>query len=228
MSNDYTLNDLPNFEKPRERLQHFGPDALSVQELLALILGRGVHGEPVMVICQRLISKFGSLQGIADASLEDLCQIKGLGVAKASQLIACFQLQKRLKDHTLHNFDKITSFERIADLLIRTYGHHKREHYVIVSLDTRNKLLGMDLISVGTLNASIVHPRETFESAIRRHAAKVIIAHNHPSGDPDPSQADLETTKRLKDAGQILAIEVVDHIIVTKDKYLSFIEDGLL
>lgn len=224
----FTLNDLPSSEKPRERLQQYGVEVLSVQELLALILGRGVQGEPVMVIAQRLLSQFGSIEGISNASLEDLCQIRGLGVAKAAQILACFQLQKRLNNHDIKKYNHITSFERIADLLINNFGHYTKEHYVIVSLDTRNKVLGIDTISIGTLNASIVHPRETFESAIRRHAAKIIIAHNHPSGNADPSTNDLEITKRLQESGKILAIEVVDHIIVTQDSYISFIEEGIL
>ncbi len=223
-----TLNDLPNFEKPRERLQQYGPEALSIQELIALILGRGIKDEPVMVISQRILSKFGSLENLANASIDDLCQIKGLGIAKAAQIIACFQLQKRLKQHHLNRYDKATNFDKIADVLIERFGHYSREHYGIVSLDSRNRVLGIDTISIGTLTASIVHPRETFESAIRRHAAKIIIVHNHPSGEIYPSDADYETTKRLVEGGKILAINVIDHIIVTKDNYYSFTENGML
>jgi DNA repair protein RadC len=223
-----TLNDLPNFEKPRERLQQYGPEALSIQELIALILGRGIKDEPVMVISQRIISKFGSLENLANASIDDLCQIKGLGIAKAAQIIACFQLQKRLKQHHINHYDKATNFDKITEVLIEKFGHYTREHYGIVSLDSRNKVLGIDTISIGTLTASIVHPRETFESAIRRHAAKIIIVHNHPSGEIYPSDADYETTKRLVEGGKILAINVIDHIIVTKDNYYSFIENGML
>lgn len=228
MSSNFTLNDLPSSEKPRERLQEYGANALSIQELLALVLGRGVKGEPIMVISQRLLSKFGSLEGIANASFEDLCQIKGLGVAKASQLIACFEMSIRISNPLKTNNTIIAFPEDIALLLIKKLGHYTKEHFVMVSLNTRSKILGIDTISIGTLNASIVHPRETFEPAIRRHAAKIVISHNHPSGNPDPSDADQTSTDQLIAAGKILGIELIDHVIVTKKSYLSFKEQGLM
>ncbi len=227
MSRNFTLNDLPSSEKPRERLQKYGPEYLSAQELLALILGRGINGESVMMTSQRLLSKFGSLNNILSASLEDLCQIRGIGVAKATQLMACFQISQRLNQNT-PDIQSVYFPEDLAPTLIQKIGKLTKEHFIMVSLNTRNKIVSTDTISIGTLNSSIVHPRETFENAIRHHAAKIIISHNHPSHDPSPSEADLTTTDQLKAAGHILGIELSDHIIVTREKYFSFKEQGLL
>lgn len=229
MKKSFTIHDLPSSERPRERLQKFGPDALSAQELLALILGRGISGESVMMTAQKLLSYFGSLEAIMNASLEDLQKIKGLGMAKSSQIKACFEIARRV-----YNNDEISNSENKKKLIISPKDvyklvkskiiHYTKEHFVVLSFDARNNFLGMDTITVGTLNANLVHPRETFESAIRRHAAQIIIAHNHPSGDPEPSEDDLEITKRLTESGKILGIEIVDHIIVVKNGFLSFKE----
>lgn len=228
----FTIHDLPESERPRERLKKFGPESLSAQELLALILGRGVKGEPVSMTAQKLLSYFGSLEGIMNASLEDLQSVKGVGLAKASQLKACFEIARRI--YTRSEIDeetekkKITSAQEVYELVKSKIINYAKEHFVVLSFDIRNKLLGMDTISIGTLNANLVHPRETFESAIRRHSAQIIVVHNHPSGDPEPSEDDLEITKRLVEAGKILGIEVIDHIIVTKTGFLSFKEKKLL
>jgi len=233
MKKSFTIHDLPSSERPRERLQKLGPDALSAQELLALILGRGIGGEPVMMTAQKLLSHFGSLEAIMDASLEDLQNIRGLGIAKASQIKACFEIARRI-----YNSDEISEDKNRSKLIISPRDvfklvkskilHYAKEHFVVLSFDSRNKFLGMDTISVGTLNANLVHPRETFESAIRRHAAQVVLAHNHPSGELEPSEDDLVITKKLDESGKILGIEVVDHIIVSKDGFLSFKEKNLI
>jgi DNA repair protein RadC len=233
MKKSFTIHDLPSSERPRERLQKFGPDALSAQELLALILGRGIGGESVMMTAQKLLSHFGSLEAIMDASLEDLQNIRGLGIAKASQIKACFEIARRI-----YNSDEISESKNKNKLIISPRDvfklvkskilHYAKEHFVVLSFDSRNRFLGMDTISVGTLNANLVHPRETFESAIRRHAAQVVLAHNHPSGELEPSEDDLEITKRLVEAGKILGIELLDHIIITKDGFLSFKDKNLI
>lgn len=232
MSKSFTIHDLPKSERPRERLKKLGSEALSAQELLALILGRGVRGESVSLTAQKLLSHFGSLEGIMNASLEDLQSIKGLGLAKASQLKACFEIARRvftkneIVDETRQK--EITSTKEVYELIKSKISNYTKEHFVVISFDSRNKFLGMDTVSLGTLNANLIHPRETFDAAIRRHAAQIIVAHNHPSGDPEPSEDDLEITKRLVESGKILGIEVTDHIIVCKSGYLSFKEKGLL
>ncbi|HUW24369.1 MAG TPA: DNA repair protein RadC [Patescibacteria group bacterium] len=232
MPRNLTLNDLPKEERPRERLQKYGPEALSVSELLALILGRGVKGEPVMLTAQKLLSKFGSIKGISEASLEDLQSIKGLGLAKAAQIKACFQISRRLdfEENSISKKRKkrVINPGDIFKLVKSKITKSNKEHFLVISLDTRNIVLGIDSVSIGTLNASLVHPRETFETAITRHAAQVIIAHNHPSGDVEPSEGDIETTTRLKEAGELLGIEVIDHLIISKKDFFSFKAKGII
>ncbi len=228
----FTIHDLPKSERPRERLKKLGSNSLSAQELLALILGRGVRGESVSMTAQKLLSYFGSLEGIMNASLEDLQSIKGLGLAKASQLKACFEIARRVftKSEIAEGAKQkeIASAQEVYKLIKSKISNYTKEHLVVLSFDTRNKFLGMDTISVGTLNANLIHPRETFDAAIRRHAAHIIVAHNHPSGNPEPSEDDLEITKRLVESGKILGIEVTDHIIVTKNDFFSFKEKKLI
>lgn len=232
MSKSFTIHDLPKSERPRERLKKLGSEALSAQELLALILGRGVRGESVSLTAQKLLSHFGSLEGIMNASLEDLQSVKGVGLAKASQLKACFEIARRVftKNEVADKVKQkeITSAKGIYELIKSKISNYAKEHLLVLSFDSRNKFLGMDTVAVGTLTANLVHPRETFDVAISRHAEHIIVAHNHPSDDPEPSEDDLEINKRLVGAGKILGIEVIDHIIVCKSGYLSFKEKGLL
>jgi DNA repair protein RadC len=227
MKSSFTLHDLPHTERPRERLTKFGSEALSAQELIALILGRGVAGESVMVTSQKLLSQFGSLDAMLDASIEDLCQIKGIGLAKSCQIKAIFEIVKRVKGKEIGAQKKksLLSPREIFELLVPQIGYLKKEHFVLVSFDTRNRVIGTDTISIGTLNASLVHPREMFNIAIRRHAASVIISHNHPSGDPDPSDEDIRVTEKLTEAGKLLGILVLDHVIICKESYYSFSEN---
>lgn len=232
MSKSFTIHDLPKSERPRERLKKLGSEALSAQELLALILGRGVRGESVSLIAQKLLSHFGSLEGIMNASLEDLQSVKGVGLAKASQLKACFEIARRVftKNEVADEAKQkeITSAKEIYELIKSKISNYAKEHLLVLSFDSRNKFLGMDTVSVGTLTANLVHPRETFDAAIRRHAGHIVVAHNHPSGDPQPSEDDLEITKRLVESGKILGIEVIDHVIVTENTFFSFKEKELI
>lgn len=228
----FTIHDLPKSERPRERLKKLGPESLSAQELLAVILGRGVRGESVSMTAQKLLSHFGSLEGIMNASLEDLQSVKGMGLAKASQLKACFEVARRvfIKSEIAKEAKQkeITSATEIYNLVKSKITSYTQEHLVVLSFDSRNKFLGIDTVSVGTLNANLIHPRETFDVAIRHHAAQIIVAHNHPTGDPEPSEDDLEITKRLVEAGKILGIEVIDHIVITKESFFSFKDKGLI
>jgi DNA repair protein RadC len=222
MKESYTVHDLPLSERPRERLFKLGSEALSAQEILALILGRGIKGESVMVTSQKLISRFGNLRGVANASIEELAETKGIGPAKASQIKAALELSKRLESDVGEEPKPIfKSPEDVATVMRSKLKGKKKEHFWVVCLDTRNRLIDWKQVSMGSLDTSIVHPREVFKEAVSASAASVIFVHNHPSGDPEPSKEDIELTKRLVKAGEIIGIDVLDHIIVCDKSYLS-------
>ena len=227
MKKSFTIHDLPTSERPRERLQKFGVEALSAQEILALILGRGIAGESVMITAQRLLSQLGNLKGIASASVEELSQVRGIGVAKASQIKAAFELANRLEDY-LASEDKplVKTPDDVVGVVRSRLRGKKKEHFLALLLDTRSQLIKVSEISIGSLDTSIVHPREVFKEAISASAASVIFAHNHPSGDPEASEDDIELTKRLAKAGEIVGIDVLDHIIICDKKYLSLKRQG--
>lgn len=227
--NSFTIHDLPISERPRERLLQHGIEALSSQEVLALVLGKGTKGEPVMVATQRLLSTFGNLKAISDASLEDLTQIRGIGPAKAAQLRAAFELGRRAESHTEPADRGIVRHPDDAVAQIRMkLKDKKKEHFWVLLLDTRNKVIKMSEVSVGSLNASIVHPREVFKEAVSASAASVLLVHNHPSGDPQPSEEDVRITRTLREAGELMGIEVLDHIIVSNQSHISMKAQGLL
>ena len=222
MKDSFTVHDLPLSERPRERLLKLGSEALSAQEILALIFGRGIKGESVMVTAQRLLSQFGNLKGITSASIGELTQINGIGPAKAAQIKAAFELSKRLESPADESQKPaIKSPEDVASIVRSQLKGKKKEHFLVLCLDTRNRLINYKPVSMGSLDTSVVHPREVFKEAISSNAASVIFVHNHPSGDPEPSKEDIELTKRLAKAGEIMGIEVLDHIIVCDRSYLS-------
>jgi len=222
MKDSFTVHDLPLSERHRERLLKLGSEALSAQEILALILGRGIKGESVMVTSQRLLSKFGNLKGVANASVEELSEIRGIGLAKAAQIKAAAELSKRLETVAEESQKPaIKSPEDVANIVRSQLKGKKKEHFLVLCLDTRNRLINYKPVSMGSLDTSVVHPREVFKEAISSSAASVIFVHNHPSGDPEPSKEDIELTKRLAKAGEIVGIDVLDHIIVCDRSYLS-------
>ena len=228
MKNSFTIHDLPYEERPRERLKKVGVDNLSIQELLAIIIERGTKGENVLTISQNLLAHFGNLNRIKSASIEELQKVKGIGFATACKLKSAFKLGEK----ALNNFEKygqeIHSPKDVFNLLRNELGDKKKEHFKLLSLNTRSKLISIDDISVGTLNASLSHPREIFHSAIKNSAASIILVHNHPSGDPTPSEDDIRVTKEIIEAGKIMGINVFDHVIITRDKVFSFKERNLI
>jgi DNA repair protein RadC len=226
-SRNFTINDLPLEERPRERLQKYGAGALSQQELVSIILGRGIKGESVAVTAQRLVGAFGGAQGLSRATLQELSAVRGIGPAKACQLAAAFELARR-QEQTAPPLAPIKKPGDAAAQVAALIREKQKEHFLVLLLDSRNCPVKVSQVSVGCLNSSIVHPREVFKEAIGALAASVILAHNHPSGDPEPSGADLDITGKLVEAGKIVGIEVLDHIIIGKDRFYSFKERGLI
>lgn len=205
----------------------FGESALSAQELLQLILGRGIAGESVAAIAQKLLTQFGSLQKLSEASIEELSSIKGIGLAKAVQIKATFEVGRRLSNQTpLYKSKELTDSQKVYQLMKSKLKDYHKEHFYIIVLNSRGYSIAE--VSIGSLNASIVHPREVFAEAVKNKAASIILVHNHPSGDPEPSEDDLDLTQRMVEAGKILGIEVIDHVIISKNSYFSFKEKKLL
>jgi DNA repair protein RadC len=222
VKDSFTVRDLPLGERPRERLLKLGSEALSAQEIPAVILGRGTRGESVMMTSQKLLSRFGNLKGIANASVEELIQTTGIGPAKAAQIKAALELSRRLEADASEKPKRILkSPEDVAAEVNSQLKGKKKEHFLVLCLDTRNRLIDRKLVSMGSLDTSIVHPREVFKEAISSCAASVVFAHNHPSGDPEPSKEDVELTRRLVRAGEILGIDVLDHIIICDKSFVS-------
>lgn len=222
MANNFTINDLPPDERPRERMISLGERALSTQELLQLILGRGIAGESVSMTAQKIISQFGSLSKLAEASIAELSEIKGIGVAKATQLKAVFEISRRLNsDSKTYKSKELNNPEAVCSLISSKIKDYNKEHFYLISLNSRNNSVGE--VSIGTLTASLVHPREVFIEAIKAKAVSVILVHNHPSGDASPSENDLKLTKEMIKAGKLMGIDVLDHVIIAKDKtFFSF------
>jgi len=219
-----TIKDLPKVERPREKLIHYGPEKLSNSELLAILLRSGRRGENVVELASKILKKFRA-DKLPYLTFDELKDCPGLGPAKACEIVACFELGKRLLKGK-----KARIYLKPREVWEELKGirNNKKEHFVVFYLDTRNQEIKREIISIGSLNANLVHPREVFEPAVRNLAAQIILAHNHPSGDPEPSEDDLVITKRLVEAGKIMGIEIIDHIIVVKNGFLSFKEKNLI
>jgi len=222
------MKDVPVEERPRERLIRHGADRLANKELLAILLRTGNRRESALALAERLLSHFGSLPELATTSYEDLLRVNGIGPAKATDIIAAFELARRLGESRMEFHGVVNSPKDAAQLVIRELSLADKEHFMIIMLNTKHRVIAKKVISIGHLQASLVHPREMFKEAIRRSSAAVILVHNHPSGDLTPSRDDIATTERLREVGDMLGIDVLDHIIVGDNRYLSFREQGLL
>jgi DNA repair protein RadC len=221
------IRDFPVDERPRERLAHAGEGALSTAELLAIILRTGVSGESVLAMATRLISRYGGLPGLARASFTELQAEKGLGPAKTAQLKAALELGRRMLLAAPEDQFIVRSPTDAAQFLMAEMSHLEQEHFRVLYLNTRNRLLGSETVYVGNLNASHIRVSEVFREAVKRNCASLIVAHNHPSGDPTPSPEDVEVTRLLVAAGKLLDIEVLDPLIIGQQRFVSLRERGL-
>ncbi|MDD6920686.1 MAG: DNA repair protein RadC [Eubacteriales bacterium] len=209
------IKELSRNQRPREKMMLYGSEVMSDQELLAIIIKTGIKGKNANELAGIILSHFmNGLNDLSNASVKELLEISGIGEAKACQLVAVCELSRRLAMKSLDNSIKITSSKQIKEIYIPRLRREKKEHFLVLLLDTKGKIISEETVSIGDVSSSIVHPRETFRKAIKMSASAIILIHNHPSGDPTPSQQDIDITKRLIDVGLLIGIQVIDHIIV--------------
>ncbi len=216
------INQLDNHDKPREKLVVKGAQALKNEELMALLLGRGVQGKDVRKLSREIVALLD--KGLEHLRLDGLCEIHGLGIAKALQIIAAMELGRR---YLIRSNRRITDASEVYEVL-KAFCDRAQEYFLTITLDGASHIIETRTVFIGTLNQSLVHPREVFADAIADRAAGIIIAHNHPSGTLSPSQADIQITRRLKEVAKLVGIELLDHLILTKTGYYSFSDEGML
>ncbi len=218
------IDEIDKCEMPREKMIKYGPDRLSNSELIALILRTGAKKKDVLKLANEVALKLDKAPEDRQ-DLEKLSSIDGIGPAKACEIMACFELSRRYIKGK-----KNCIYLKPQDVFneLREYRTLKKEHFIVLYLDTKNQEIKKQIVSIGTLNFSVVHPREVFEEAVKNLSAGIIVSHNHPSGCPEPSKEDINLTKRLVEAGKILGIELLDHVIISAEKYYSFKENGLI
>lgn len=228
---DYTsrrIADMAPDDRPRERLERSGPESLTTPQLLAILFRTGTSKRNAVEVAEELFRELGGLAGIATASLEELSRVPGIGRVKAIEVKAAVELGKRLAATTEEVKPVIRAPEDVAQLMMADLRYETREHLIALLLDVRHRVRHTRTISTGTLTESLVHPREVFREAIRFSAAAMILVHNHPSGDPEPSPQDIATTRRLAEAGRLLGIDVLDHVIIGDGRWVSLKEQGVL
>ncbi|MGE4282701.1 MAG: DNA repair protein RadC [Clostridia bacterium] len=225
----FRIKDLPSEERPYEKLEKYGSEMLSNAELMAIIIKTGTKEETSIQVAQRIIKNYADDTGLAflySISLEELKRIKGIGRVKAIQLKSVIEIAKRISSFRNDNRICISSPIDVSKFLMEEMRYLKQEHFKVIMLNVKNRILKQMDITIGTLNASLVHPRDVFSEPVRSKCASIILVHNHPSGDPSPSREDIEITKRLIEAGKILGIDVLDHIIIGDGRYISLKEQG--
>lgn len=221
------IREMPVSERPRERLAKQGPGSLKTSELLAILFRTGTRRQNAVEIAERLLADFGSISALSRATTDELRKCAGIGEVKAIEIQAAFELGRRLKAEQNFKNPAIKSASDVARLMMPEMQTLDREHFKILLLNTKNYVTQVHTVSVGSLNASVVHPRECFRPAIAAQAAAVILVHNHPSGDPEPSVEDINLTRRLIAAGDLLGIKVLDHVIIGLGKYASVMDKGV-
>ncbi|HEX7057899.1 MAG TPA: DNA repair protein RadC [Bacilli bacterium] len=228
ISPNLTLRDVPIEERPRERMLQFGAQALSNAELLAILLRTGTYSESAVTLANRILMEAGGLRNLVEMSPDQLVSIKGVGTAKAVQVKASIELGRRLARTVRNDMVAVRSPHDVAQFIMEDLRYLQQEHFICLFLNTKNHIIGQETLSIGSLNSTIVHPREVFRAAIKRSSASIICAHNHPSGDPTPSQEDIRLTKRLMEAGELIGIDVLDHLIIGDGHFISLKEQGLM
>jgi len=223
------VKDLPLDDRPREKLLLRGAHNLSDAELIAILLRTGKKGKSVVTITQELLKSEGNLAVIASKSLKSLMEIEGVGKDKAATLLAAFEISRRIQHQSKWFSDKkITSPAEVAEIFIPLLRDDQKEKFIVVCLNSANKIIKYEIISIGNLNSSVVHPREIFKVAIDNTSASIILIHNHPSGNPEPSNEDISITRKIVEAGKIMDIPVFDHLIIAGGKFTSFVEKRLI
>ncbi|MGL4336853.1 MAG: RadC family protein [Turicibacter sp.] len=224
----FMIRDLPHEERPRERLLNDGAPFLSNAELLAILLRTGTRNQSAVRLAQAILQKTEGLKLLNEITIEELIKIKGVGQNKAIEILACIELGKRISKSRQIKADAILSPSDCVSFLSADMKHLTQEHFVVLFLDTKNYIVGKKTIFIGSLNKAIVHPREVFRAAIKRSSASIICAHNHPSGDPTPSEQDIQLTHRLVEAGELIGIKVLDHVIIGDEQFVSLKEKGYI
>ncbi|MDO5718501.1 MAG: DNA repair protein RadC [Tissierellia bacterium] len=222
------IKDLNEFDRPMEKLKFEGCEYLSDAELFAILLGTGTRDCSALDLANRLLVHIGNHEALMDTTVEELMQIKGIGLAKASRIVAGLELGKRLSRRKSIRNIKINSPSSIADIFMERYKYEEKEHFSILLLDTKNQIIGEVRVSTGDLNKSIVNPREVFKIAIKKSANSIILVHNHPSGDARASNEDINVTRRLIEAGEIIGIKILDHLIIGYNEYFSMKEENII
>jgi len=222
---------MPENMRPREKLLAQGETSLNEHELLAIILGQGTRDTSALELANQLLGTYKGLRHLQEASLEELIQAKGIGPAKAASIKAAVEIGRRVAANMETRFlikcpEDVIKY--VNQVLIREMRDYDREHFLVIYLDRKGGVIAKENVSIGGLHSSIVHPREVFKTAVKRSAASIILAHNHPSGDPAPSKEDIDITRRLIEAGRIMGIEIIDHVIIGENTYCSFKEKGLI
>ncbi len=220
--------NIPLSERPREKMCNYGSEALRDAELLAILLSTGIQGKNAIEVGKEILNEYDGLLGLLDADLESLQRINGLGPAKACKLMASIELGRRWASARRSVTHKVGSPADVAKFLGGSFAFLDKEHFKVLYLDVKNQIVHEETVSVGTLSSSLVHPREVFKPAIKKSAHGLIVAHNHPSGDTTPSEDDIVTTKRLQEAGEIIGIKLIDHLIFGHGSFISLKEKGYL
>ncbi|MDO4661767.1 MAG: DNA repair protein RadC [Tissierellia bacterium] len=221
------IHDLSIEKRPREKLQKLGSNSLSNQELLAILIGNGYKNKNAIELSEDILNTFSDIE-LQEATVEELMRVKGIGLSKASVIVAALQLGKRITNNILNKqITVIKSSLDVYNLMKDEFSISDKEHFIVILLNSKNDIISRELVSVGDLNSTIANPREIFKPAVKKSANSIILCHNHPSGDPTPSLNDKMLTKRLTEAGEILGIQVLDHIIIGQNKYFSIIENRM-